>query len=91
MKTVLVVAGNKNQFDCGIRDRVVNMYLTDVVKVNWTTTEALIGDTRYIYISRPEMMRGFRGVDVEFWGTWFTRSKKELDEFEEFACFARSK
>lgn len=86
MKTVLVVAGNKSQFDSFMGD----FSLEEVEKVSYSAAQFTLKDgTRYIYVSDPIKMKGFRGVETKFIGTFY--ELKNLDEFEREARFASYK
>lgn len=78
MKTVLVVAGNFKEF----RNRIGEM--TEKARdwqIDLANGRAVINGTIYHYISDPIHMKGYRGVEVETWGTWLERD--DAKQFEQ--------
>jgi len=78
MHTVLVFAKNHREFKNGVQE---------VIRRN---SKAKIEHSIYIFISSPDRMRGFHGVDVEFWGDWMAnRTFEEIDEIKIQTSIAR--
>lgn len=69
-KTVLVVTGNKKEFEYLII-KFSNIYGEAAYDESRSTI--LAGDTKYIYVAGPDYMRGYHGVKVEFQGTYAQR------------------
>ena len=80
MKKILVIAGNYKQFldhAKGLNPEAISL----------SRLRALVSDKEYIFIDNPMHMKGFRGVEVEFWGTYWER--KDILELTKEADHAK--
>lgn len=82
---ILVVAGNSGQFDYWIDQKLNELKKKDS---EWERRPGRVRleNTEYIYVSKPEQMRGYHGVKVEFWGTYYERD--DIDQFKQYASLA---
>jgi hypothetical protein len=79
---ILVVAGNYKQFEFKIREKMAALKNEPYIFKNMFSSGSFETDTeKYIYMSEPVRMKGFRNVQVQFWGTYYDLSN--LNEFEE--------
>ena len=92
MRTVLVLAKNYKEFKHGVQEvirRNGSPYVDVVFELS--NSKAKIEHSTYFFISSPERMRGFHGVDVEFWGDWMAnRTFEEIDEIKMLTSIARN-
>lgn len=58
---------------------------------NMSQNRLTIGNKTWQYISEPNKLRGFHGVEVEFWGLAHHMDPKKLKQFEQLAQAARMK
>jgi hypothetical protein len=83
---ILVLAGNKKEFD-NYGAELSRKVLPKLFKL--TTLGFKIDSKEYKYISFPNQMRGYHGVEVECIGTFFER--KDAGEFRDLIPMARMK
>lgn len=85
MKIVLVVA------HYSIFDETINQLVEKHPGMPWHRKRgqnwAKIGDTKYQLVSSPDHMRGYHGVEVDFWGPLPSPEKQQ--QWEEQAMVAR--
>lgn len=84
MKTIAVIAGSLRQFE-SFCDDLRREYQN--CKLSNATLE--VGDKRYMYISRPEQLRGLRNYEIERYGLWYERRDiNEITDLLEWAIAA---
>ena len=85
MKIVLVIAGNRLQFQSYITDKIksANSYLEK------SMGDPIIDGVKYIYVSNARKMMGWHGVEVEFVDGWSMRD--DSSELQKLAKIARIK
>lgn len=86
---ILVIAKSLSDFNHELISRGYILHPQAVY--NMSENRLTIGNKTWQYISEPNKLRGFHGVDVEFWGLAFTIEAKKLKQFEELAQIARMK
>lgn len=88
-KPTLVFAGNEREFWTEISRLIEGMTLVKARKGEALTVrrherEIQIGDKVYRYVDDEKSIRGWHGVEVEFWGSAHRRK-----DFQELLCLAR--
>lgn len=92
MHTILVLAKNSKHFNSFCHE-VIGRHGSPNIDVIYTLTNSdlRIENSRYLWISRPEYIRGFHGVDIEFLHDWFDgKTKEEIDEIKMLTSIARN-
>lgn len=80
----LVVAPSLSVFNSGI----LSMFKKEPNEVlTWKKSigHAVVGNHKFIWIRKPEDMRGFQGVKVIYWGDYLNMER--IDEFKDLQHF----
>lgn len=85
-KVTLVIAGSIREFIGLAMDM---MHLQNKLVKRLSDSKFLCDGTEYIYMNRPRYMRGFRNVEVLFYGNWLDLPRQDIEEFEIMAKIAR--
>lgn len=83
---ILVICGNAREFHFHVREKIMalpEIGVPFVYKKNVHRCD--IGRNSYRWISMPDQLRGYRGVKVEWWGTWQMIPKERLALFHALA------
>jgi hypothetical protein len=83
MNTILVLAGNRDQFNTCIEKQSRNAQVVSWNRNSWEATLRYFqeGPIRFIYVSSPEQILGMNGFGVWRVGKWWEHPK--LSEIEE--------
>ena len=84
MRTVAVLAGNLQQFENWCREIVSEARRQKLKKYTYRRCNVTleVDDTRYVYMSRVEKLRGLRIDGVFRVGTWYNNREYSKPEFE---------
>ena len=85
----MVVAGHSREFHLVAQEKIAEAPegTTWVYKKNVARLD--IDNKSYRLASMPDQLRGVRGVQVEFWGSWLSIPTARLREFMDLAQLAR--